>query len=134
MKCICVFALVLTMLFTTGCTEKTYPPPTKYTIENVLRIELLDTSSNEEILLKTITEDELKVFWDSFIQIEFRRYLNDPPTQYGAKAVRIVYSDGWEDIIGTDINGRYKDGKSQAVGWYYLADADAYKNLFANYL
>ena len=71
MKYICVFALVLTMLFTTGCTEKTYPPPTKYTIENVLRIELLDTSSNEEILLKTITEDDLKVFWDSFIQIEF---------------------------------------------------------------
>ena len=133
MKRIFVVFVALILLFIAGCGAKYYSPPTKYAIQKVLRVELLDTSSDDEVLIHTIESEELEAFWTDFMQIKFRRYWNDPATKYGDKAIRVVYLDGWEDIIGIDINGRYNNGKSQRVGWYYLDDESDFEILFAKY-
>lgn len=130
--------IVVTMIFLLilcGCGRKTYSACVNQPIENVASIELLDTKDDEETVLYTLSDSEYASFWSQFKQISFSKYYNDPPTQYGILAVKITYSDGCVDIIGTDINCYYNAaGKGMRTGWYCAVNDGDFVSLFEQYI
>ena len=123
---ICV--LLLTLLC--GCIRKDYPPCANQPLENVASIELLE---NQEVVY-TLTESKFEAFLTDFMAIRFHRYFNDPPTEYGALAVKITYADGYYDIIGQQVNWYFTpSGKGAKTKVYYAANHEDFIPLFANY-
>jgi len=130
-----VVIIVIVLLMLCGCVPKIYPPCLTQPLENVKSIELLDTKDYQETVLYTLTDEEYAPFWSKLLQIPFGRCFNDPPTWHGILAVRIIYSDGCIDILGTDINSSYDAaGKPMRTGWFYLQDEDDFVALFSQYI
>lgn len=102
-----------------------YAPPLNQEPENIVCVELTDTSNaSEPIVLLALRDSEMDAFLEDFLKLKVKRYANDPPTSYGPKLILIHYEDGHKDYIGKDIN-RYTspDGDSlPAGGWYYFPD------------
>lgn len=127
--------LIIIGIMISGCSNRTYSACVNQPIDAVTKIELLDTHGDKEVILYTLKDSEIRSFWTEFMNLGFNRYFNDPATEYGVLSVRITYTDGYTDIIGTDINGYYDiSGKSMQVGWYYLSDINDYISLFAHYV
>ena len=97
-----------------------YGPPMHDT-DNVVSIELVDTSRPEEKVVGVLTGNQMEAFLDEFLQIRFKRYANDPPEPYGDRMVRITCSDGYVDCIGEEMNQRIGPSGQwvSAKGWYY---------------
>ena len=97
-----------------------YDPP-MHDGGNILSVELVDTSSSKEFVVATLTEDQIQPFLNVFLQIRFKRYANDPPEPYGDRMVRILYSDGYVDCIGEEMNQRFGPAGQwvSTKGWYY---------------
>ena len=97
-----------------------YDPPMHDT-ENVVSIELVDTSRPEEKVVGVLTGKQMEAFLDEVLQIRFKRYANDPPEPYGDRMVRILYADGYVDCIGEEMNQRLGPTGQwvSAKGWYY---------------
>lgn len=134
MKKTAVIILIVGLLLS-GC-QTIYPAPVHQPVENVAKIELLDTHLHDVVVLYTLNESEIPEFWEKLTALEFGRYINDPSTIYGILAVKIYYRDGYVDIIGADINDyNNPSGKSIARdGWYYVKDRNDYVELFAQYV
>lgn len=127
--------IIVLLLFASGCSMKSYTAKLNQPQENVLRIELLDTHGNNEVLLYTIADSEINDFWDKMMDLLFGKYFNDPATEYGLLAIRIYYLDGHIDMIGTQINGYYSpSGESLPTGWYYALDESEFISLFQQYV
>ena len=127
--------LVVLMAVLCGCVPKSHMACLNQPLEEVSKIELYDTQDAENILLYTLSENEVDDFWSELTALEFRRYHNDPATEYGALAVKVYYFNGYTDIIGTEINGYYSPtGESIPVGWYYLSNRNDLETLFGRYI
>jgi len=135
MKRILILFYVLATFLLTGCLNKTYPPCINQTLGDVVNVELWGVSENDDFLLYTLGPAEIGEFWDAVNDLEFGRYYNDPPTQYGKLYIKIIYYDGYMDILGTDINACYdSNGTSQPVGWFYLINEKDFDVLFSKYV
>lgn len=127
--------LIIISIALCGCMPKAYSACLNQPMEEVSRIELCNTQNGEAVILYTLKESEVKNFWSELTDLEFRRYHNDPATEYGALAVKIYYANGYVDIIGTEINGYYSPtGRSMPVGWFYLSDENDFVTLFEQYI
>lgn len=127
--------LIILTIVLCGCVPKSHTACLNQSLETVSKIELYGTKDDKHILLYTLKESEVDVFWSELEELGFHRYHNDPATEYGALSVKIYYSNGYTDIIGTEINGYYSPtGESVPVGWYYLADRNDFDILFGRYI
>lgn len=133
-KRVVILISILIMLMC-GCSKKTYPARVNQSLENVVKIELLDTRGNEKVVLYTLADSEVASFWEELMSLKFGRYFSDPATEYGVLSVRIYYSDDHIDIIGTEINGYYSpSGESLRTGWYYAINREDFTALFSQYV
>ncbi len=113
-----------------------YAPPLNQDPENILYIELTDTTNPlEPIVLCTLSDSEKDAFLSDFLSMKVKRYSNDPPTSYGDKLIEIYYADGHRDRIGKVINEYLSPSGDSlpAGGWYYFPD-DSMDTLFDKYL
>ena len=132
-----VFLLIL--MLTVGrfvfLLNEEYGPPLHQPQEEIKEIQLLDTHDYKEIVLYQLCSSEITQFMIHFQRISFYRILNDPPGWYGPIAVKITYSDGGIDIIGTEDNTHYNgDGSYYTTGYFSVEDEMALFNLFAQYV
>ena len=120
----------LLLVLLCGCTRKDCPPCVNQPPENVASIELLE---NMEVIC-TLPESEFEAFWVDFMAIKFHRFLSDPPTEYGDRAVKITYADGYYDIIGQNVNWYFTPtGKGAKTKVYYAVNKEDFVTLFATY-
>lgn len=127
--------LIILTFVLCGCVPKSHTACLNQSLEAVSKIELYGTKDNKHILLYTLKKSEVDVFWSELEVLDFRRYHNDPAAEYGALSVKIYYSNGYTDIIGTEINGYYSPtGESVPVGWYYLSNPNDFVTLFGRYI
>ena len=129
--CICLFFSLLIC----GCNPKVYSACINHPIEEIASVELLDTQYASEKSLYTLSEDEIPLFIERLLEIEFYKCFSDPPTELGILAIKITYNDGFYDIIGTDINGYYDaNGNPMSAGWFSVADKTDFIALFSYYI
>lgn len=127
--------LIILTIVLCGCAPKAYTACLNQSLEAVSKIELYGTKDDKHILLYTLKESEVDTFLSELEALEFHRYHNDPATDYGALSIKIHYSNGYTDIIGTELNGYYSPtGESVPVGWYYLSDRNDFITLFSQYI
>lgn len=127
--------LIVTMVLL-GCVNNDLQVLLHQKQEFVIKIELLSTSNNSEHILYTLKDAEIPSFWSELSAIRAGRYFNDPATTYGDYSIKVYYSNEYIDIIGMDINC-YLDPNGNQVsgsGWYYVADDDAFMDLFFRYI
>lgn len=134
MKRILIVLLLCTILC--GCLNESYSVRVHQGLDDVIRIELLDTSQNEFVVLHTLKPEDHQTFWNDIHTLSFLRYYNDPSTEYGPLSIRIFYINGYIDLIGCDINGYYApNGENEAHdGWYCVEDRQDFVDLFAKYI
>lgn len=129
-----IIICTLFLLLLSGCRND--GGPIHQTLEDVQKIEILYTSNGEGTVLYTLSEDELADFWARLSALKFKRYFNDPETQLGHYAVRILYDDGYVDALSVSAcfysNPYGKDLRGS--GWYYIADSEAFDNILSQYL
>lgn len=112
-----VYGFPLVTLFS----GKAFKMPLHQSVENILSIELLDTSRRPEAVLKVLNETETEEFLDTFLSMKAGKYVNDPPVKYGILTVKIRYQDGAVDYIGSDMNAYFlSSGEEDGAGWYYV--------------
>lgn len=119
-----------------GCMNETYSVQVHQELDDVVKIELLDTAHGESAVLHTLDPAEYQTFWNDLHTLRFLRYYNDPSTEYGPLSIRILYTNGYIDVIGCDINGYFApNGENEAHdGWYCVEDREDFAELFAKYM
>ena len=111
-----------------------FPVPVHQSVEEIQYIELLDASRREPKVLKTFEGTEIDGFMEQLLAMKAGRYVNDPPTEHGPLTVKICYTDGASDYIGSDIcQYMTASGVEKSRGWYYIG-RDAMKKLFLKYV
>ena len=99
-----------------------YELPLSQKAENIVQIDLLDTSKPEYIVLGSFTDDQ---FINEFLQIDAGRYANDPPRGQGNRAIRVCYVDGGYDLLGDIVECYSTTGESLSLrGWYHISYDD----------
>ena len=102
-----------------------YEPPLSQDTQNIVQVDLLDTSDQEWVVLHSIKDEELDQFVDDYMQISFGRCANDPPTEYGQRTIRICYADGGYDLHGDIVESYSSTGVTLwPGGWYYIKHDD----------
>ena len=134
MKRTIIICTLFPLLFS-GCLKKN-SGPIHQTLEDVVKIELLAMSDDEETVLYTLSDDEMDDFWEGLLALRFRRYFNDPDTHPGRYAVRISYKNRYVDVIGMSLCVYYDpSGENQSGSkWYYVTDQEAFVQLLYQYI
>ena len=102
-----------------------YEPPLSQSIDQIVCVELLDTRDQDFVVLKSFENQELSMFLEDFMQIDARRYANDPATSHGEYAVKVCYQDGGYDLLGNVVDFYSSKGERLSTGgWYYIPTAD----------
>ena len=129
----CAFCLCVLLC---ACQEETYGANVHQPLKNVAKIELLDTHNNDKVLLYTVQQDELPLVWDAVAGFKYGRYRSEPATEYGKLAVRIIYHDGYSDIIGMRSSRYLTPNGTMALSDYgfYLLDESDFVRLFSQYI
>ena len=111
-KIICLLMLtIFTACIFTGCTEK--PFSFKEPMSEIESVEIvLAESSLEYTIVKTLSQQEVDAFIEAFSEIEFRRYLGDPPGLRG-DAIKITYESGIYVMIDDFATEYVEDGRRQ---------------------
>ena len=100
-----------------------FPAPVHQEVSNIASIEILDTSLQREDVIYMLDNSEIQPFMDILLEMKSARYVNDPADRLGDFTVKITYSDGYTDFIGTEICAYYSpDGRDESRGWYYVDD------------
>ena len=110
-----------------------YELPLSQKVENIVQIDLLDTSNPEYVVLASFADDDDQ-FIDEFLQIDAGRYANDPPRRQGHRTIRVCYVDGGYDLMGEIVERYSATGERLPLkGWYHVSydDMDV---LFEKYL
>ena len=111
-----------------------YEPPMSQTPDNVVQIDLLEYERGEFRTLHSLGGEEISPFMDYFLELDAKRYANDPPTEYGKFVIRLCYADGGYDLLGGMVEFFSSSGESiNPKGWYYLRSSDL-DELFTRYL
>ena len=111
-----------------------YKPPMSQNPENVVQVDFLEYTKGESRILHSLTEEEIAPFMEVFLELDAKRYANDPSTEYGQWVVRLCYADGGYDLLGGMVEFFSSTGESiNSRGWYYLPRSDL-EELFAKYV
>lgn len=78
-----------------------------------------------------VEPEEWSVFWKGMEQVECRKYVNDPPTNFGKVGVRITYKDDSYEILTDEICGYAGADRNFYVdfNWYYFDQEQFYSFL-----
>lgn len=111
-KTICLLMLtIFTACIFTGCTEK--PFSFKEPMSEIESVEIVSAESSlEYTIVKTLSQQEVDAFIEAFSEIEFRRYLGDPPGLRG-DAIKITYESGIYVMIDDFATEYVEDGRRQ---------------------
>ena len=111
-----------------------YKPPLHQDSSNAVCVALLDTSGSQPVVLGELTGTELNVFMQEFLQFDIYRYVNDPPTDFDDRTIKVCYADGSYDMLGEIVCFYSAEGERLSLkGWYGIPD-DVKDYLFDKYL
>lgn len=117
----CVYAVMLCIFLLCGCVRQT---PLRQSAENVLQIELIDRrDSSESASICTLTGDQAECFLEDLEKLDSIKRLQ-PIEDFNELEIRIYYSNGDMDLLGTGTNGYLEDGEIQISGWYYYPEKE----------
>ena len=131
--------IILTLLFLVfyfSLSVKKYAPPLHQSQDEIVRIELLDTHTYSEDSLYILQDSEIQDFLVRLESVKFKRYISDPQHHYGILAIKIVYRNGYYDILGMVINSYCTPDRENLAtdGWYYVSNQEDLVNLFSQYI
>jgi len=111
-----------------------YKPPLSQSIENIVQINLLDSSGEQFLVRRSLTGEEMTLFIEELMAVQAGRYANDPVTEFGDETIKICYQDGGYDLLGDKV--KFYDAAGESLntrGWYYIPQDDLHR-LFSEYL
>ena len=110
------FVILLCLLFLCGCAQQA---PLRQSEENIVKVELIDRrDSSAPNLLATLSGEQVKCFIEDLNKIKcFKRA--QPQEKTNNLEIRIYYSTGEMDFLGSGTNGYLANGKFETSGWYY---------------
>ena len=111
-----------------------YDLPMSQAVENVVQIDILDTSDLEPIVLRSLTGMEMERLLEELLQIGAARYANDPPMNYDERTIRICYADGGYDFLGNMIRHYTASGEELSTKGLYHVHSDELEALLKKYL
>lgn len=128
------------MLILHGCQQESYSIQPKQDLAQITAISFVDNTCadgaaphQERLVLQTV--EEIDGFIRNLQNVVCRKVHNDPPTSYGYLYIKIQYSNGDAEFLGTDslvyecANGEIQ---KNANGWLYV-DMDSMIALFFQY-
>ena len=99
-----------------------YEIPLSQPRENIVRVEILDSSENPYRVISSLTGEEMDAFLQEYLQLRAGRYANDPPTSQGLHTVRLCYADGGYDELGNMVEHfSSNQEKLRIKGWYEVS-------------
>ena len=105
-----IFLLFFCLILLTGCSSKPYE--FEKSIDEIQSIEIVSAVDGlNYTVLKTLSEEEKKVFLEQFAKIEFDKYIGDPPGVHG-NSIKINYSNDEYEIITWFDSEYVKNGES----------------------
>lgn len=124
-----LFLLIFFLLTMTGCTQSIvlHQPESE-----IIRIDLVYSPFGEEEILYTLTGEEIPGFLDELLELKLHKNAS-PQNIGGGLIVRIVYSEGSAELLGTASVGYMDGGALEHDGWYYL-DGEDICDLFSEYV
>ncbi len=121
---------LLTMIFLVSCSESPYL--LKESVDEIESIEIVSADNSLEfIVLKTLSEAEKEEFLVQFQEIQFHKYLGDPPGVHG-RAIKINYRIGTYEMICYFSAEYVEDGEIQ-YRWR-SCDEEKFDDLLDNFL
>ena len=124
-KCSMLMVLALFLLCTLcGCHRGPYPVPLSQPLENVVKVDIIDSRKDQgtidtiidfdEFVIYTLTPEQMGLFLEELQTVGFYIPMLEPTRQLGEIAVRIHYKDGYSDVIGL-IHNEYIDGNQKII-------------------
>lgn len=136
-KCLVFLALLLVLL--TGCNRnRVYP--FAYSSDQISNIEIVNIPASsfmrggdlQDITsVKTVFAEDWEALLSDFHEVRCYKYFNDPPTILEGLGIRITYTDGSYDIVGSH-TGCYILGEDIKYRWYGF-DQEAFLNFIEEY-
>jgi len=117
------------LLLFTGCSSKVslHQP-----VEEIVRIDFLYSPFNEFEVLKTLSIDEISACIEDILQMNIHRN-SSPSAAGGTYIVKITYSDGAVEFLGSwSVSYTYGE-VTEHDGWYFISEDDLH-DLFAKYI
>lgn len=121
--------LILFSVILCGCT---YQLPFRQSTDNIVKIQLVDNCANGDAILYTLEGAEIAQFMGNLQKINCCKNMH-PIDDYGVLEIRIIYSNGDVDIVGSRANGYVEAGVHYISGWYYYKE-ESLRNLFSFYI
>lgn len=125
-----LYAALLCVFLLCGCVHQT---PLHQTADNVVQIELLDRRASPELASTcTLAGEQAQNFMEDLEKLKCIKR-SQPTDDTNVLEIRIYYSTGDMDLLGSGVNGYLEDGEIQISGWYYYSEEDL-QSLFAAYM
>ena len=125
------FFAVLVCILTISLLGCAAEPPFKQVQESIERIELVEVIRGEETLRCILTGTKIDQFMDKLHEMTCYKHLS-PQAELGQYQIRIYYSNGETDIIGSTANAYTENSELVIHGWYFYKEEDL-RELFAVY-
>lgn len=133
-KNIALLIVILLVVFAAfcGCQKKTYVYPLEQDLDNVEKVELCRyTYHTSDPLISSIAvldNSEADSLLQNLGTLECYRHFGDHTQDFGEIVVKITYTDGQAEVIGSWNTGRVDtEGKLWLTGYYF--DEEAWKAL-----
>ena len=132
-----ILTMLLVAMFCVGCQSNQKTVSLKYSIESISNIELVYDKSYYESddweVLCELASDDVGKFVEELCGIHVKKPWN-PGGSLGYLFVRIQYSSGEQELIGTEAYEYISSsGESKFDGWHNISYDDMY-NLFSEYV
>lgn len=125
-----LFVVVLLAVIFTGCGSRDIS--LHQSADAVDKIELLYSPFHEYEVLYTLTDEEISGCMEKVSQLVLQKHTS-PQDVGGSLILRITYSDGSVESLGSWSVSYESGGKLEHDGWYYVSQDDLY-DLFSQYL
>ncbi len=127
-----VMCIIIFFFSIIACANWKYQIPLKQDTENIIKIELLDNTDENNPILYDLEADKMDDFIAELVDIEFKK-CTPPLGYYGDLIIYLYYDNGDVDIIGSETTGYIISGKEILQGLYY-PDPDDIEELFDKYI
>lgn len=126
---VCCYLLLLPLFFFTGCSEKV---TLHQSAEEIVQIDLIYSPFNQFDVLYSLSDEEIKECAEVIQNLDLHRN-RSPSGNGGTYIVKIVYSDGAIESLGSWSISYVSDGNTEHDGWYYVSKDDLLQ-LFTRYI
>ena len=126
---VCCYLLLMSLYLFTGCSEKV---TLRQSAEEIVQIELIYSPFNQFDVLYTLSDEEIKECAEEILNLDLHRN-SSPSGNGGTYIVKIVYSDGAIESLGSWSISYVSDGNTEHDGWYYISKDDLLQ-LFTRYI